>query len=768
MSVDAELFADRLPSYLTRFVGRNREIDELQAMLAPGALVTISGVGGLGKTRLAIEVARRSSGTEGLGPGGVFWVPLTGLPGPAELAAAVGQGIGLHGLSGDEPLGALVAALRGSPALLVMDNCEQIATACGELVSGLLAGCPRLAVLATSRIPLDVDVEQVFAVPPMSAEPHGDLGQSDATDLFIDRAAVLASSYAFTAINAEVISRICRRLDGLPLAIELVASWIRVLSPLDLLSRIEATMAAPGASAGTGLADRHRSMRAVLDGSWHWLGEKERSVLSGLAVFVGGFTPKAAEEVTGASLPSLATLVERSLIQRLPDAVGGTRYQVHELVRSYSLDRLAEAGSDALDAAHRRHLEYFVQLSEGYEESWNTPIEPDLRNPLAAEAANFDAAMLWALDHGDPERALRIMDAMFAFWLYSSTSFAIRRDRLARALSLPWNPSGPEAIRVLAKAVNQRAYHLHRTEPAAALTLFNTAMSLMQQAGDRAGVGASLRGCATVCLQTGDAEGARRYTKEARAVCRAAGDLQGDAWCSFGLAWAAYVEGDLAGAGEQFISARAGFQAQGAPFGAYASLVWLGDVSRAGGHWTAAVECYQQALDELRTHHFTIHGVDLLEGLALAAEALGRFQTSARLFSAAESWFDTHGAEIRTAADPNTRDRAIGRVQMQLGDAAWERLYAEGRRLSSAHAIQLADEVIHELSTALDAHQIGLTDRELEVLRLLALGLGNSEIAERLVLSPRTVHAHLRSIFTKLGVATRTAAAHEASRLALV
>jgi DNA-binding NarL/FixJ family response regulator len=196
--------------------------------------------------------------------------------------------------------------------------------------------------------------------------------------------------------------------------------------------------------------------------------------------------------------------------------------------------------------------------------------------------------------------------------------------------------------------------------------------------------------------------------------------------------------------------------------------VWLGDVSRAEGHWGAAVESYREALDELRTHHFTVHGVDLLEGLALSAAALGRFDASARLFAAAATWFDTHGAEIRTSHDTDACDRAISQVRVRLGEAAWERVYADGRRLSSAQAIRLADEVIRELITALDASQAGLTDRELDVLRLLTLGLGNPDIAERLVISPRTVHAHVRSIFTKLDVTTRSAAAREASRRHLV
>jgi len=531
--VEAKLAADRLPSYLTRFVGREAEIAQLETMVEPGGLVNICGVGGLGKTRLAIELARRLSADKLRTY--VYWVPLIGVTSPTELPTAIGHGIGLHGLAGEEPLRALVATLGDAPALLVMDNCEHLAAECGKLVTGLLAGCPQLRVLATSRTPLEVDDEQVFAIPPLGGEPRGDLGETDATDLFIDRAAVLAPSYAFTAANAEIIGRICQQVDGLPLAIELVASWIRVLSPRDLLSRIEAAMDAPGASSGAGLADRHRSMRAVLDGSWRWLGEDDRSVLAGLAVFVGGFTREAAEEVTGASMTSLATLVERSLIQRLPDTLGGARYQVHELVRSYALERLAEAGPAAVVSAHRRHLDYFVRLSDAYEESWNTPVELDWRNPLAAEAANFDAAMLWALDQGDPERALRVMFAMFAFWLYSSTSFAIRRDRLSRALTVPWTPTEPDSMRVLAKALNQRGFHLHQTDPGAALELFKQGMALMQRAGDTAGMAASLRGCAIVHLQAADAEGARHYVHEASVVGHAAGDRQGEAWCQWRL-----------------------------------------------------------------------------------------------------------------------------------------------------------------------------------------------------------------------------------------
>jgi predicted ATPase len=230
MTVDKELFADTLPTYLTRFVGRDQEIGTVLAMLRRGRLVTICGVGGSGKTRLAIQAAKRSRAGHG---GEVYWVPLGAVVDPTEVRAALAAGVGLPGALGDRPLAPVLRALADRQALLVLDNCEHVADECQKLLAALLAACPTVTVLATSRVPLKLAGEEVFAIPPMGGGAlRSDPFSSDAIALFLDRATSVAGAYALTEHNAKALSQICDVLHGLPLAIELAASWIRVLSPV--------------------------------------------------------------------------------------------------------------------------------------------------------------------------------------------------------------------------------------------------------------------------------------------------------------------------------------------------------------------------------------------------------------------------------------------------------------------------------------------------------------------------------------------------------
>ena len=347
MTVDAELFGDALPTYFTRFIGRERECAELAGLLRSPGVVTVCGVGGAGKTRLAVQVARQLRADTDLR---VCWVPLATTLDSAGVVPAVAHGLGLSGIGGGHG-GQLAAALGSERAVLVLDNCEHVAAGCRALLDQLVADCVDLRVITTSRVPLGLSCERIYGVPALGSATDEGGEPTDAIALFVDRAAGVASGYALTELNRPVLAEICRTLQGSPLAIELAASWIRVLSPRDLLTSLARAGPMVGSDSAGFVEERHRSIEAVLDSSWRWLGETDRAVIEALGVFVGGFTREAAEAVAGADLGTLSRLSQLALIQRLPDPYGGSRYQVHEIVRNHALNRL-----ELSSQARRRHL----------------------------------------------------------------------------------------------------------------------------------------------------------------------------------------------------------------------------------------------------------------------------------------------------------------------------------------------------------------------------------------------------------------------------
>jgi predicted ATPase len=441
VSGDRELFGDPLPSYLTRFVGRKHELGELCRLLRTHRLVTLCGVGGSGKTRLAIEAARqRRQAAEDGEPSELGWIPLVGVANPTEVARVIALALGMPEATSLDPLPALAATLAGRRMLLVLDNCEHIAAACADVAGKLLEAASGLVVLVTSRVALQHPSEVVYAVPPLGlANGNGRADGHDALDLFIDRVTTIAPGYALTELNAPQLTSICRRLDGLPLAIELAASWVRVLSAQDLLHEVDRSIDLLTAQP-VGIEERHRSMRAVLDSSWRWLGPTEQAAFVRLGAFVGGFTRAAGEQVAGATLATLAVLTEGTLIQRLPDRTGGTRYHVHELVRDYALARL-EDDHELAEAVRLNHLRYFLGVVEQAEVVWDTAKEPAILAVLEADRANIEAALWWALDRGRAIDALQMCAGLFTFWIYTSSRSGYTP---LLALTLPW-PEGSAA-----------------------------------------------------------------------------------------------------------------------------------------------------------------------------------------------------------------------------------------------------------------------------------------------------------------------------------
>ena len=745
MTVDAELFGDALPTYLTRFIGRKRECAELSRLLGTPGLVTICGVGGAGKTRLAVEVARRMRADDDVT---VCWVPLATTLDSSAVFPAIARGLGLSGIA---QVDQLRAALGSRRVLLVLDNCEHVVSGCRTLLDQLVMNCPDLKVLTTSRIPLGLAVEQVWGVPPLGEMSTADGDATEDMELFVDRAAVVASGYALTELNRPTLAEICATLHGSPLAIELAASWIRVLSPRDLLASLAGDQATIESDSADVVEERHRTMQAVLDSSWHWLGSSDRAVIEALSVFVGGFTREAAEAVADADLGALSRLSQLALIQRIPDPYGGSRYLVHELVRNYALDRL-EVGTQA----RQRHLRYFFDRVESFRAGRDTPTEPSWRDPLIADLANIDAALVWALDRGDAESAQRLAFGLDRFWLFGIHSRAHRVARLNAAVALSGPPRSAEAAQARALALLPLGRLEYATDPARSRSRFREARRLFQQIGDAAGEAASILDRGNGRLWDGDHLSCRRDCLDALARNRACANEQGAAWSLESLGAAALIAGESSEAKARLSEAAAAFASRNSPLGACYSEIELALAHQLRAEWLESVDACSRALDYQQRHRLLATSADLLEVIARQCAELSRWTNAAQLYGAAASWYSEHDKVAWYSI--YARFRLADVARRQLGESAWIEAHEAGRGLAPDRAIQVANEELIDLRRDLGAGETGLSLRETEVLRLVAAGRTDLDIAQQLGLSPRTIHAHLRTIYRKLGVSSRTAA----------
>lgn len=755
---DREFVADGLPTYLTRFVGRRQELVELSAALTGGSrLVTVSAVGGSGKTRLAIECAREFNRAEsGPFPDGVFWVSLSATTEPSVLSRLLAVALSPSEVSGESLDGAL-ARLARAQALVVLDNCEQLADGCTPIVEQVLAACPGVVVLATSRTVLGSELEQVMRLAPLAG---------DAADLFVDRAARAAPVYLAIEPNTATIDEICSMLNGMPLAIELAAGWIRVLSAGDLRDEIRRNLDILSTT-DPGVDERHQSMRAVLDSSWRWLGDRERVVLGRLSVFVAGFTREAARSVAGADLSTLASLAEKSLIQRIPDAFGGTRYQIHELVRVDAWERHVAEDETAAEAVRGRHCDHFLAaLVERTESTWEPP-QPEWFDAIRADQADIRGAFAWALDRGDAERAVRMVAGLCECWVYLSSPWA-PAELLEHTLEVSVDVSSPLAVRARGRTLVVAGYKaLSDSRFDLAFERFAEGIAWFERLADRVALSWALRAYAHALLLTRDWRSARLYVERSLALSHDGGDRAGTAWCLHDLGEIAMAAGDLARCGSYLQDALGQFERLRMPVGVYRSRLLLGHVHLQASEPDRALEWFRLGFELRREIYFRLHFSSLLEGLGTVAAELHAAELAARLFGAASSSRRECGYDRYPHLEPSYQlGQAIS--HRRLGEQVWQLHYAVGEQLSMLDAVRLCGDAIEELRSTLRHRRAGLTERELEVVRLLAVGLSNDAIARRLVISPRTVHTHVRSIFGKLGVSSRTAAAHESARLKLV
>lgn len=749
-----------LPLALSSFIGRERELVEIKRHLTMTRLLTLTGTGGAGKTRLAIEVA---GGLAATFPGGAWLVELAPLPDPELVPRAVAAALGLREEPGRPLVSTLLDDLRSRNLMLILDNCEHLIEATARLAEALLSSCPGLRVLATSREPLGVTGEVCWPVRPLSvpAADHRHAVESlagyESVRLFVERTRSRLPGFELTGANSRSVAEVCRKLEGIPLAIELATARMAVLAVEQVADRLDDSLGL--LTGGVRTADpRHQTLRAALDWSYEPLSGTERALFRRLSVFAGGWTFEAAEAVGAGDgiedgvLDLLGRLVSKSLVTVQAGRPGAVRYGMLEPVRQYAHEKLEQSGE--AEEAHRRHAAFFLALAEGAEPELLGPHPVPGLERLAEEHDNFRAALSWALDapgaEDRVELGLRIAVALARFWGVHGVGEG--RGWLEKGLS---RNGAPAPVR--AKALNEAGWlSLFQGDQDMAVEMLEESRSLFEALGDR-------RGAATALANLGFAVAHRCESGRLAVLREKAGELLGEpldprtrAHLLNFLALAALEAGDdeqaisLAGTGLELY--RRLEDAQGIAISLAAlgmAALKAGDPARASGYFEEVLRMLRRMGDKMGIAY-------CLLGLGGVAGEQARPDRAARLWGAAESLREAIGMGLSPFDRSQTRyEERLSAAYSLMDEESWEAAWSEGRAMSPEEAIEYAlseEEAVP--APAAKGSEI-LTPREREVAALVARGLTNRQIATELSISERTVHTHLRRILRKLGLGSR-------------
>lgn len=743
----------RTPEPRTSFVGRRRELRELQELLGTARLVTVLGAAGAGKSRLALRASAIASSNEAGEP---WYVGLASVPGGDRLVPMVAEVLGLP-RAGRADLDALVTSFSSREGLLLLDDCEHLTDACAELADRLLAGAPNLRMLVTSREPLGVEGELLWTLTPLQV-PRGSLRptvdealQWDAVRLLVERATAVRNDFALGPGNVAAVVAICRRLDGLPLALEFAAARFSHLTAQEIADRLgdRFSLLTSNVRAGGG---RHRTLAAAIDWSHDLLDATEQAVLRRAAIFADGFSMAGAEAVCADEdlppnqvLPAVASLTAKSfLVAEVREAT--MHYRLLETVRHYARQRLEQHGEVARTS--QRHAMW--------QHAWMVEGGDDRLDAVVAAHDDVAAAITWTSSHGEADLALRLAAGLWRACEVTGR-LADGRALLTAALGTAgWSDGG-----------------------------------LRSHALDAAG---------SLALLEGDLDEARRLYTDALVTCREHDDPRGEAAAVRSLALTALLAGDVVTARARSEAALDAFCQLGDEHGTAFALTTCALVYRAAGDPIAARAALQSSLDRFDGLGEARHAADVLSNLGDLAHDGGDLTASSAFYRAAEERYaeigdargtalalnnlslvmrkqgDLEGA-VETCHDAVRRFRAIGDRQataaalnnlanltVELGDL---RLARADYEVSMALYTELGDttgrDLLREHIAALDRHEAAvtrtdelLTPREGEVVGLVADGLGNRDIAERLYISERTVESHIAHVRRKLRVTSRT------------
>jgi predicted ATPase/DNA-binding XRE family transcriptional regulator len=726
-----------LPTNPSSFIGREHELAAVEQMLKRSRLVTLTGSGGIGKTRLALQAAGELLDAY---PDGVWWVELAALRDPALVVQAVAKVREVREIPNQPLVETLADALCAQQLLLVLDNCEHLISACAQLADRLLGACQNLTILTTSREALDILGETIWPVPSLSLPDQQESGSVKALSkfesirLFTDRAMSVQSKFELVDQNAPTVVQICRRLSGIPLAIELAATRVKMMSVDEIAKRLNDRFDLLTAGSRTALP-RHQTLRATMDWSFDLLSEPERMLFRRLSVFAGGFTLKAAEAVAAGGLVSksqvvdlVGQLINKSLVtveERSGDTEGETRYRMLETVREYARQKLEEAGET--DRLCQRHRDFFITFAEQAGPKLKGAEQFEWLDRLEVEYDNWRSAWDCAIE-SDIELALRLASVLIDFWLMRGNP---SEDRGWLAILLPrTNEWGNTAKRACALSVAGYVACL-QADFAAARPLLEEALRIARISGDKKEIAFALLWLGWTALRQRDDRAAQSCTEECLAIYQELQDQSGIAVAMFFLGDVAAADGHYAEAEGRYLKSLAKFQELGDKFRAGPLLNSLGELARLQGDYERAGTFYEQYLEILRElrSRFTLatplfnlawvslHGGDDRKAKALFGESLelskeygdknglaiglagfasvlemtGKPEQAARLFGAVESLLEGIGMAGRMdPSDQKEFAHYVAAARGQLDEAAFAKAWAQGRAMPLEQAVEFA------------------------------------------------------------------------------
>jgi non-specific serine/threonine protein kinase len=751
-----------IPAQLTSFIGRVGETAEIRGELARTRLLTLTGPGGVGKTRLALRAAEQESSTY---PDGIWFVDLAAIVDGALVPQVVARTLEVRERPDERIIATLRTALNDRRLLLILDNCEHVLAACVELIDSLLRGCPNVTILATTREVLGIGAERVWRVPSLrvaEAAPEitaAGVAKSEAATLFVERASAVQTEITLTSVNLAAVEDICRRLDGIPLAIELAAARTRHLAVQQIAAHLDdrfRLLTTGGRSAPT----RQQTIRATIDWSYHVLSDAEQLLFDRCSVFAGGWTLEAAETITGGDgidardvLDLLGRLVDRSLVLAELVSSNAVRYRTLETLREYGNEHLAQRGRLEVESTEQRHVQFFSDLVDRAYPALGS-FDEGLVQVLGREQDNCRAALHQAITTGHADAALRLAGGLFPFWLRGRLSEG--RAWLTQALALPdERPNALEPVTAeigMAKDSRERISLHHRARALhslgtiafsqgdydAALDAFAEALKLWRQLGDGTGVSFVLNGLGHTQAYKGNLTAGRDLLEAGIVAARAARQPVG---LALGLAFLSRVEHDSEDvvrarelAEEAFVLA----SEAGDTRAICISLEALGDVAYTEGDHARASELLQQSHAAAHRDGYSIFTSLASAGLARLAADRGDYASACELVSESLrlayqvgekrviALALEHTALLATAADrsetlrllavaarareiagvpmrPTERERVdpcVTSARASLGEAA-TRLWEEGQRMPLDRAVSVAMDLLRTLASRL-------------------------------------------------------------------